>query len=126
MKRGKIDNNINIEENSFPITKINNEMRFKGKEYLLCSAIHYDDGNTYKHQPKNIDSGIVICGRRHHNCFLTLSALLGDKYDVKLVHSQGFVTNKDRYLERKKAAQLAFECEQIPNKQKTIFSEDLW
>ena len=37
------------------------------KEYILCAAIHWDDGETYPHQPKNITTGLVICGRRHHN-----------------------------------------------------------
>lgn len=99
---------------------------FGGKEYLLCAAIYYQDGKRYKHQPKNIESGIVVCGRRHHNCYITLSSLLGDKYDIKLTHNQGFVTSKDRYLERKEAAQVAFECGQVKELNNTIFSEMLW
>lgn len=101
-------------------------IRFGGQEYLLCAAIYYQDGKAYPHQPKNITSGIVVCGRRHHNCYITLSSLLGDKYQVNLTHNQGFVTNKDRYLERKEAAQVAFECGQIKEVGKTIFSEELW
>ncbi len=42
------------------------------KEKIICAAIHLNDGNIYQYQPKNITSGIVIAGRRHHNCFLTL------------------------------------------------------
>lgn len=37
--------------------------------YIICAAVHYNDGNNYPHQPINIGSGIVIAGRRHHNCF---------------------------------------------------------
>lgn len=101
-------------------------IRFGGQEYLLCAAIHYEDGKKYEHQPKNIESGIVVCGRRHHNCYTTLARLLGDRYDIKLTHNQGFVTNRDRYLERKDAAQVAYKCGQIKTEQKTIFSEDVW
>lgn len=36
------------------------------KEYILCSANHYDDGEKEIHGPKNIESGFVICGMRHH------------------------------------------------------------
>lgn len=109
---------VNVDQRVSPI--------FGGKEYLLCAAIYYEDGKKYEHQPKNIISGIVVCGRRHHNCYITLASLLGDNYDVKLTHNQGFVTSKDRYLERKEAAQLAFECGQITEQSKTIFSEELW
>ena len=131
MEKGKLDKSINIEENIFKPTKkvVGVDLRvirFGGQEYLLCAAIHYNDGKKYEHQPKNITSGIVVCGRRHHNCYITLASLLGDKYDVKLTHNQGFVTSKDRYLERKEAAQVAYKCGQISNEQKTIFSEDVW
>ena len=39
--------------------------------YIICAAIWFKDGNKYSHQPRNVDSGLVVCGRRHHNCFLT-------------------------------------------------------
>ena len=117
---------------NYILVKVSNQVEppvspiFGGKEYLLCAAIYYEDGKKYEHQPKNIESGIVVCGRRHHNCYMTLASLLGDKYDIKLTHNQGFVTSKNRYLERKEAAQLAFECGQITKQSKTIFSEELW
>lgn len=44
-------------------------------EYIICSAIHFDDGKEYVHQPKNIKSGFVVTGRRHHNCYNVLSSL---------------------------------------------------
>jgi len=27
------------------------------KEYILCAAIHYKDGQVYLHQPKNVETG---------------------------------------------------------------------
>ena len=37
-------------------------------ERILCAAIWYNDGKKHVHQPINIETGFVICGRRHHNC----------------------------------------------------------
>ena len=47
---------------------------------ILCSAIHVKDGKKYEHQPKNIDLGFVVCGRRHHNCFYTISLMGNPEY----------------------------------------------
>jgi hypothetical protein len=46
-------------------------------EFIICSALYYNDGASHLHQPKNIDTGFVICGRRHHNCYGTLAAIIG-------------------------------------------------
>jgi hypothetical protein len=38
------------------------------QEYILCSAIWYKNTQfELMHQPKNIQFGMVLCGRRHHN-----------------------------------------------------------
>ena len=46
--------------------------------YIICSAIWFQDDNVYVHQPNNIKSGIVVCGMRHHNCFLTAKYIKGN------------------------------------------------
>lgn len=46
------------------------------KEYILCASIHFDDGKVHEHQPKNIKTGFVVCGRRHHNYYNTLQSIL--------------------------------------------------
>ena len=102
----------------------------KQKEWILCSAIHFNDGKKYDHQPVNITEGFVICGRRHHNCYNTLAAIgkatglketlksLIDKADRDV---QGFLTNLDRFVNRKEACKIALEADQIvrmkPNKE---------
>ena len=106
------------------------------KEFIICSAIHYKDGIKRIHQPKNIDTGIVVCGRRHHNIIMTLYSLLGDKYDPKLVSfdCQGFLTNLDRWVSREEAKIIATEAGQlswkVPDKNgyvgDELFSEDLY
>ncbi len=91
---------------------------------ILCAAIHIDDGFKYDHQPKNIETGYVICGRRHHNC-IQLSVILGHT-PVKQNSVQGFVTSDDLFLNRADAARFAYEHGQITIPTKTLFSEDLW
>lgn len=97
------------------------------KEYILCAAIHYDDGKEYVHQPFNIDKGIVACGWRHHNCFTILFEL--EKSDDKFTKAnviQGFLTSRGRFVTRKEGAKIAFSAGQIKTKQNTMFSEDLY
>ena len=101
------------------------------KEYILCAANHYDDGEKMIHGPKNIESGFVICGRRHHNCINMFAKMVGFPYDEnghKLMRTerQGFLTNTDRFVEREEAAQIAFECGQITQHKIVLYSEDLY
>lgn len=101
-------------------------MRIKS-EYILCAAIHYDDGNEYVHQPFNIDKGIVACGWRHHNCFTVLFEL--EKFDDNFNKdntTQGFLTNKNKFVTRKEGAKIAFNSGQIEKECKTLVSEDLY
>jgi hypothetical protein len=30
------------------------------KEYILCSAIYFNDGKNHTHQPKNIDEVLLL------------------------------------------------------------------
>ena len=94
------------------------------KEYILCAAIYINDDTVYVHQPKNIDTGIVICGRRHHNCFTTLALTDITRKSNKLI--QGFVTSKDRFLNRRDSAIVAYKVRQIKEPSDTLISEDLY
>lgn len=100
-------------------------------EYIICAAIHFNDGKKHLHQPRNITEGFVICGRRHHNCF-TIAALLNggsvtsymSEVNGKLI--QGFFTSKDIFVTRKEAGKIAFEQKQISKQTDCLFSEDLY
>ena len=93
------------------------------KEYILCASIHFDDGKKHPHQPKNIQTGFVVCGRRHHNCYTSVGAVLDtigiDPKETKKIilsagrDSQGFITNLDRHVGRKEAYLIAKESNQI-------------
>jgi hypothetical protein len=100
------------------------------QEYILCSAIHYEDGKIYEHQPKNIKSGIVVAGRRHHNCILTAKYLSNESLKLK-EKVQGFITNTDRFVDRIEVFQIAkktnqFLLEETVHKTEFLYSEDVW
>lgn len=100
---------------------LNNEDK---QEYIICAAIWYKDKKKHEHQPLNIDSGFVVCGRRHHNCFMTVSILCEPL--KKIVQIQGFLTSKNNFVERDKAAIIAFIAGQTVKPCKILFSEDLY
>lgn len=100
-------------------------------EIIICAAIHYDDNNHHLHQPRNITTGIVICGLRHHNCFAILAEINGvdwmegySKSDNKI--TQGFLTSEDRFVGRQEAAEIAFRVGQTTKQEDTLYSEDLY
>lgn len=102
------------------------------KEYVLCAANHFDDGKEHVHVPKNITSGFVVCGQRHHNCFYTVSILLekNEKEFHKLEDKciQGFLTNTNRFVDRKEGARIAYDAGQISTlgEDQSLYSEDLY
>jgi hypothetical protein len=93
-------------------------------EYIICAAIHFDDGLKHPHQPVNISSGYVICGRRHHNVYVTFSILAFG--EPKKEFKQGFLTSKDRFVSRKEAGEIALAAKQITEPNNCLFSEDLY
>ena len=99
---------------------VNNEL-----EYIICSAIYYNDEVKREHQPMNIDYGIVICGRRHHNCFIILKEIFKDNYK-KYLMIQGFITSKDRFVNREEANKIAFDSGQVKYFTTKLISEDLY
>ena len=101
-------------------------------EYIICSAIHFNDGQKHEHQPKNIKEGFVVCGRRHHNCYITAWVINGNESMTKRMTEangraiQGFLTSKDIFLNREEAGKLAYEMKQTDKLTKCLFSEDLY
>ena len=94
--------------------------------YIICSAIWVNNGKQYVHQPKNVESGLVMCGRRHHNCF-TLLALLFPKLDYKQYRPiQGFLTSDDRFVNRYQGSRIAFKASQIDKITDGMISEELY
>ena len=99
------------------------------KEYILCAAVLFKDGKYHEHQPINIDTGIVICGHRHHNCLFTAWALkkgLTSLSEARNKNVQGFLTSTNKFINRKEAGEIAFKAKQIANPTDCLFSEDLY
>lgn len=96
-------------------------------EKIICAAVWFQDGQTtYIHQPKNISSGYVVAGRRHHNCFTLHAMLTGVGQKAESV--QGFLTDTDRFVDRKEAMEIAKQSGQVPKSQsfEELYSEDLY
>lgn len=85
-------------------------------EKILCSAILYND--------------IVISGRRHSDCYKTLTSLLPNLKDSELPDrdKQGFLTSKNRFVDRKEGCLIAKNNNQIFHKFDIdiLTSEDLF
>ena len=95
-------------------------------EYVICAAIHFDDGVKRDNQPAGINTGFVIAGRRHHNCFGTAFIIHEDNRYLKHEKEQGFLTSRDRFVSRKEAGIIAFTQGQTKELHYTLFSEDLY
>lgn len=80
-------------------------------EKILCAAIWYDDGKFYEAQPVNIKQGYVMCGRRHHNIILLRFSLTGEETYTR--KGQGFLTDKDRFVNREEAYRIAKDAGQL-------------
>lgn len=104
--------------------KLNNNI---DSEYILCSAIWFDDGNVYTCQPINIHIGIVLCGHRHYNIFAQIGGLVKERKDLGIYEKeQGFLTNLNRFVDREEGAKIAFRAKQIENETNRLYSEDLY
>ena len=116
-------------------------------EFIICAAVWYQDGLKHESQPRNIDSGFVVTGRRHSNCFATAKAISTTSGNPELVsvikrieHRMtqkehiGFLTSLDRFVSRKEAWIIAKENNQIKfgleasenGDNSILISENLW
>jgi len=82
-------------------------------------------------RPINCDRGIVFCGLRHHNCLYAMVAITGKPQHLAGEEIQGFLTNTNRFVDRKEGLQIAIAANQVDennlgNKLIGLFSEDLY
>lgn len=98
------------------------------KPYIICAAIWFNDGTKHESQPKNIDVGYVVCGRRHDACYRTyfIANKLYENSTKKHKHIQGFVTSDNMFVNRGEAAEIAFAANQIAEPTSCLMSEDLY
>ena len=104
------------------------------KEYIACSAIWYKELPTMTYLPINIDKGVVVCGYRHAHCINVMSILANLRTVTFAVdgvgeHEQGFLTSKNRFLNREDAYTLAEQANQLnnrPHNKGCLYSEDIY
>ena len=114
------------------------EAKAIAEEKILCAATWYKDLPLVKKfedncRPYNCDRGIVFCGWRHANCLYSKCSLTGLRDAESGEFVQGFLTSKNRFVDRKEAYSIAFKNNQIigPNKghetnEIGLTSEDLY
>lgn len=105
-------------------------------ETILCAAIWYKDFPLIKDspipdgfiRPINCDRGIVFSGHRHHNCLYQMVAITGKYQHEAGEEIQGFLTSKNRFVDRKEAAVIFIKTTgRIPEYHSDqLFSEDLY
>ena len=103
-------------------------------ERILCAAIYYNDNIVYAHQPDNIDKGFVVCGYRHQNCCMTMFIQnKGNNSYLNIEKERGFITNKNRFVDRYEGFKIAKQANQILESsscysasEAKLFSEDLY
>lgn len=106
------------------IRNANLEIPIKEHVFIVCAAIWYNDGKVYEDQPLNIDTGYILCGRRHNNIRSIRQQLLNLKTKNKDI--EGFLTSDDRFVNRSKAAEIAYASCQISKETGSLNSEALY
>jgi hypothetical protein len=115
-------------------------MKNNQPERIICSAIWYKELPLKRPEvlqnrgiaPYNVDRGVVFCGWRHPNCMYQMVAITGLRSVESEVgeYVQGFLTNKNRFVDRKDGAEIALKENQIINMDRfnpnMLFSEDLY
>lgn len=109
------------------------------KENILCAAIWYKEIPLRKKiqgvLPKNCDEGIVISGHRHGQCMWVMGCLTGLRSvtyapDGVGEYIQGFLTNHNRFVDRKEALKIALDNNQVLDLKEIrgdeLYSEDLY
>lgn len=109
------------------------------EERIYCSAIWYPqleaNHELKPRNPSNIKKGIVVLGHRHGDIIKNVYNLSGKRTVETGENScgkyvQGFLTNKNRFVDRKEGAEIAWRENQILDKGRAnpnhLYSEDIY
>lgn len=91
-------------------------------EFIICAAIKHEN------------TGKIYYGHRHNHCFTAsndeLSWTMNRQEILKIKRTQGFVTNLNRFVDRKEALIIALANNQVIDKENIrgnqLYSEDLY
>jgi hypothetical protein len=99
------------------------------QEYVLCAAIWYKDLPITRLLPTNLTQGTVVCGHRHPHCIAIVKELADLRSVITEVgsYTQGFLTSKNRFVDRKEGA-IIFQSYGgvLKYSSDTLYSEDLY
>ena len=108
-------------------------------EKIYCAAIWYHEINPDfplgLRNPDNVAEGVVVLGHRHGDIIRNVCNLLGKRTvengeDSVGEYTQGFLTNKNRFVNRFEAAKIAWEQNQIIDTGRSnpsyLYSEDIY
>lgn len=104
----------------------------KDKEYILCAANWYKDLPVklqieHNIRPINCDRGLVFCGHRHTHCMYTMISITGLYQHEAGEEIQGFLTNKNRFVDREEGAIIhQANGHKLNYSIKQLYSEDLY
>lgn len=97
------------------------------KEQILCAAIWLKDVERAAHRPINTPGGVVISGFRHGNCISAIVSLTGKRLHEHGEHIQGFLTNKNRFVDREEGGKIWIESGgKLNYSTEELYSEDLY
>lgn len=98
------------------------------EERILCAAIWYKNVIPRAvHRPINTPGGVVLCGFRHGCIISQVIPLTGKRHCELGEHVQGFLTSKNRFVDRKEAALIFVDTGgELKYSLNKLFSEDLY
>ena len=94
-------------------------------EEILCAAIWFQDAEQPIHTVANVE-GLVLCGYRHGHIIGQITTLTGKRMSELGASVQGFLTNKNRFIDRVEAHKLFKENGGTPEFTDQLYSEDLY
>jgi len=96
-------------------------------EYILCAAIYFQDGVAHRgNEPHNIETGYVILGRRHGDCYSIEKIIREQAGRERVDNVHGFLTSYNRFVTREEASPIARKMNQTTSELENLFSEDLY
>lgn len=106
------------------------------REHILLAAVWYHELELKNieipiniRNPKNCDHGVVFCGYRHPHCIYTMVAVTGKRSVTAEAgrETQGFLTSKNRFVDREEAAKIFVACGgKLKYSSTQLYSEDLY
>jgi len=97
------------------------------EENILCAAIWLKDVDRASNRPINTAGGIVFCGYRHGDIISQIVTITNKKLYEHGEHIQGFLTNKNRFVDREEGAEIWIKNGgKLKYSSNLLYSEDLY